>query len=112
MRRSRKQLELAVEAAESSQEKAIACYNLGLFHDNNSRESEAIPWYEQALALGLTGEMKAQALAWLASSLYKTGNPQMAMEKAQESFSATSDSSLKRFLSGLEKRIHRKLPEG
>ncbi len=90
----------------------MACYNLGLFHDNNGLEKEAIPWYEQALALGLAGETRAKALAWLASSLYKTGSPQRAMETAQESLSTTNDSSLKRFLSGLEKRIQKRLSEG
>ncbi len=45
----------AVESAQSSSDKAIAHYNLGLFYDNNGREAEAIPNYEVALELGLDG---------------------------------------------------------
>ena len=65
----------AVESARSRSDRAIAHYNLGLFHDNNGREAEAIPHYEAPLELGLDGAAQSQALAWLASSLYKTGGP-------------------------------------
>jgi len=80
-RRSRAALEDAVDRAASARARAIALYQLALFHDNNSRESIAIPLYEKALRTGLRLDLKAQALAWLASSLYKTGRPQHALKK-------------------------------
>jgi tetratricopeptide repeat protein len=78
-RRSRTALEAAVDQATSARKKAIALYQLGLFHDNNARESVAIPLYERALRAGLENALKAQALAWLASSLYKTGGLRRAL---------------------------------
>src|SRR5208337_4593922 len=45
LRRSRTALEDAVERAASAQKKAIALYQLAVFHDNNARESVAIPLY-------------------------------------------------------------------
>ena len=98
----------AVESAQSRSDKAIAYYDLGLFHDNNGREAEAIPYYEAALELGLDGATKSQALAWLASSLYKTGALDEAIRRVGQSRSLASDASLVRFLVGLEKRILRR----
>ena len=72
-RRSWPQLADAVQRAKSDAEKAVAHFNLGLFHDNNGREAEAIPRYEAALTLGLDRSQRPYCLAWLASSLYKTG---------------------------------------
>ena len=48
-RRSLVQLERVVREASTDAEKAQAHLELGLFHDNNGREAEAIPHYEQAL---------------------------------------------------------------
>ena len=97
----------AVESASSRSDRAIAHYNLGLFHDNNGREAEAIPHYEAALDLGLDGATQSQALAWLASSLYKTGALEEATKRVRQSQSLACDASLVRFLSGLERRILR-----
>ncbi len=69
MRRTRKALESNLEKAKTKSAKAIAYYELGLFHDNNGREAEAVPHYQNALKLGLDTHTKAKALAWLASSL-------------------------------------------
>ena len=80
----------------------MAYYQLALFHDNNSREAEAIPNYEHALRLGLSGEARAQAFAWLASSFHKTGNPRRAIRSHAQARAATSDAALKKFLDGLE----------
>lgn len=105
-RRNRKRLELAIEEAANKKERVIAYYNLGLFHDNNSRESEAIPNYRLALKFGLSGKMKSQALTWLASSLYKTGKRKEALKvclKAQK----IADKKLQKFLLGLHKRIEK-----
>ena len=106
-RRNRAQLENAIAAAHGAAAKARAHYALGLFHDNNSREAEAIPQYKQAIDLGLARPIKAQALAWLASSLYKTGSLEEALTAMEKAKRLTSDPQLHRFLEGLERRISR-----
>jgi tetratricopeptide (TPR) repeat protein len=111
-RRSCAGLEAEVDRAISPRQKAIALYQLGLFHDNNARESDAIPLYEKALKAGLDTALKAKALAWLASSLYKTGKPKSAMTRIRQSraiVTRTKDASLEKFLDGLEARIARSL---
>ena len=97
----------AVETAPSGRDRAIAHYNLGLFHDNNGREVEAVPQYEAALRLGLDTPTESKSLAWLASSLYKTGSPEEALKRVRQSRSLASDARLIRFLVRLEGRIHR-----
>ena len=105
--RSRTALEDAVDRAESARSKAIALYRLALFHDNNSRESVAIPLYESAIKNGLPLPLKAKALAWLASSFYKTGRPQHALTRMRQSREIAKSRELRRFLDGLEARIAR-----
>jgi len=108
-RRSRAELENAITAARGAANKARAHHALALFHDNNSREAEAVPHYKQAIALGLPGPIKAQALAWLGSSLYKTGFPEEALAALNKAKRLASDRELSRFLAGLERRISRSL---
>ena len=100
---------MAVEAATSDQDRAQAHYALALFHDNNSREAEAIPHYEAALAHGLAGEQRAECLAWLASSLYKTGRPADALNRLRGAREATTSEDLMRFLAGLERRARARI---
>lgn len=107
--RSKKQLEQAIQRAKNTRGKAIAYYELGLFHDNNARETEAIPNYLKALELGLNSEMKARALAWLASSLYKTGKSKEAFRRCLESQGITRNRKLQKFLKGLGRRIGKSL---
>ena len=109
MRRNKKQLEASISSASNKRDRALAYYNLGIFHDNNSRETEAIPNYLKAIELGLNNETKAKALAWLASSLYKTGEPKEGWKKLQQSQAITTDKDLIKFLTGLQKRIKSKL---
>jgi hypothetical protein len=104
-RRSLSQLQTAVTQARSRRDKATAHYHLALFHDNNSREAEAIPHYLDALALGLPRAVKVQALAWLASSLHKTGSPERALANVRKSLALASDPQLREFLDGLERRV-------
>jgi hypothetical protein len=104
VRRSRKVLEGAVASAETPAERAKAIYALALFHDNNSREIEAIPHYESAIALGLDAPSRAKALTWLASSLYQAGKPVEALARL-EAASEGADSDLKAFQAGLRRRI-------
>jgi tetratricopeptide (TPR) repeat protein len=108
-RRNRVQLEQAIADARTRQAKALAHFQLALFHDNNSRERDAIPHYEAALRLGLDSQRRADTLAWLASSLYKTGQPRTALKKIEAARSLTRDSSLRAFLEGLERRVRREL---
>ena len=105
--RNRTLLERRVAEAVSEQERASAEFDLALFHDNNSREAEAIPNYEAALKRGLSGERKAQCLAWLASSYCKTRKFDSARRRLQEAREATSDAKLLVFLNRLERRIKR-----
>lgn len=104
-RRSLKILQRVINAAKTKKQKAIAFYNLGLFHDNNGREREAIPNYLNALKLGLNAATRAKALAWLASSLYKTGRPGEGLRRCKESLRITKDKKLRKFLLGLERQI-------
>ena len=59
-RRSRRLLENEIEHATDQLDRARAHYELALFLDNNSREAEAIPNYQAALASGLDGEKRAE----------------------------------------------------
>jgi tetratricopeptide (TPR) repeat protein len=108
-RRNRDALERAVDAALTNSEMSLARYNLALFHDNNSREAEAIPHYEAALELGLSGPLRARCLAFLASSLMKTGREQEARGRAQEAAELADEPDLMRFIGGLMKRIQLRL---
>lgn len=108
-RRSLAALLQAVENAGADDSRALAHFELAVFHDNNSREAEAVPQYEAAIALGLDKKRKATALAWLASSLYKTGRPHDAMERLRQARVVAGDADLRRFLDGLERRIRRGL---
>lgn len=106
-RRSFKILQQAISASKTKRQKALAYYNLGLFHDNNGREKEAIPNYLNALKLGLDAPTRAKALAWLASSLYKTGKPKQALKKISKLLGVAKDIRLKRFQIRLKGRITR-----
>ena len=110
MRRCRAALEDAVERASSSRKKSVALYELALFHDNNSREAVAIPLYENAVRGGLDRTLTARALAWLASSLYKTGKPRQALLRLKQSRAIASEAVLLKFLDGLDARINRGKP--
>ena len=100
-------LERRVATAASDAERAQAEFDLAVFHDNNSREKAAIPHYEAALRLGLSGELRARCLAWLASSLCKTRRFDTAGARLQEARAATSDDELLSFLQRLERRLER-----
>ena len=108
-RRSLQRLERAAAEAATVGAATLAYYRLGLFHDDNGREAEAILNYEVALALGLGPPLQARCLAWLASSLLKTGRPAEAQARASEAEAALPDPELRRFLDRLEKRIARRL---
>jgi len=107
MRRTVRQLESALRQATTREKKALAHYRLALFHDNNSREKIAVPHYLAALRLGLDGKRKSEAHAWLASSLYKTGQPVRARKYLHQALRLTRSIELKRFLAELEKKILR-----
>ena len=109
-RRDRRTLERAIDEAGTVEKQAMAHYHLAVFHDNNSREAEAIPHYERALALGLERTTQVHALAWLASSLYKTNQPAVALERVEQALSLVPDPDLTQFLLGLRRRIQAKLP--
>ena len=106
-RRSLAALTAALERATTRVAKARAHYELGLFHDNNGREAQAIPHYRKALALGLDPTVVPEALAWLASSLFKTGQPEEATKRAHQALRQTTDPTLRAFLERLLRRIER-----
>ena len=106
-RRSLASLTAALDRAGTRSEKARAHYDLGLFHDNNGREAQAIPHYREALALDINPAVVPEALAWLASSLYKTGQSAEALARANQALRITPDPSLRGFLVRLLRRIDR-----
>ena len=106
-KRSRTQLEFAVSVAKNAKIKAMAYYNLGIFHDNNAREALALPNYRKALSLGLSGVTKSRCFAWFVSSLYKTGKYKEALRNIQQSQKITKDKQLLKFLTSLKQRITR-----
>ena len=106
-RRSLAGLTAALERATTRAGQARAHYDLGLFHDNNGREARAIPHYRKALKLGVDRGVVPEALAWLASSLFKTGHPTEASLRAGQALRLTTDPSLEGFLRRLLRRIDR-----
>jgi hypothetical protein len=60
--------------------------------------------YDEALANGLPAKLRAQALAWLASSLYKTGKSKGALKRIRQARAVSKDRDLRKFLDGLEAR--------
>ena len=110
-RRSLGSLTAALDRATTKQAMAQAHYNLALFHDNNGREAQAIPHYRNALALGIDPGLEAEAYAWLASSLFKTGAHTEAASSAHHALCLTQDPELKGFLVRLLRRIDRAAKE-
>jgi hypothetical protein len=101
-----------VADAPNKRDRAIAYYRLGVFHDNNDRELEAIGCYEAAIELGVNAATKARALAWLASSLFKTGRTLEAWQRSQQALRMARDVELRSFILGLQRRIQRATPAG
>lgn len=110
-RRSLVSLTAALNRATTHSDKARAHYELGLFHDNNGREAQAIPHYREALALDIDPAVEPEALAWLASSLHKTGHPTEAALRVGQALRLTTDPSLEGFLRRLLRRIDRTVDE-
>jgi Tetratrico peptide repeat len=108
-RRNRAQLERIVEQSRTAHARALAELNLAVFHDNNSREVEAIPHYRRAIRLGLPAPIRTEALAWLASSLYKAGAPRAGLRCLRASRRLIPRAALSGFLDALERRIIRRL---
>jgi hypothetical protein len=106
-RRHAEVLKLAVLRARSTSARARAHYHLAVFHDRNSREADAIPHYRAALRLGLPAKTRPAALAWLASSLYKTGQPKAALRCVLAAEYASPSPPPRRFLAGLKRRIEK-----
>jgi hypothetical protein len=99
-------LAAALTRARTAKARARAYYELGVFHDRNSRESEAIPNYLAALKLGLAAKTKARALAWLASSHYKTDRPKAALKYlTQAGRSHSAPPGLHQFIARLKRRL-------
>jgi len=106
-RRSLGSLTATLDRATTNSAMAQAHYDLALFHDNNGREAQAIPHYRNALALGIDPGLEAEAFAWLASSLFKTGSHTEATSSAYHALCRTQDPELKGFLVRLQRRIDR-----
>jgi hypothetical protein len=104
-RRNLKQLEQAVESARSNRARAVALYRLAVFHDNNGGEVVAIPLYRRAISLGLDRKIEVFAIAWLASSLFKTGRSTAAMRCVRRAMGMSPPRGLRVFLTGLQRRI-------
>ena len=61
-----------------------ALYEWASVHDFLGREAEAIPLYRGALAAGLSGDRRPQAVIQLASSLRNVGEPAAAIELLED----------------------------
>ncbi|MDN3311754.1 tetratricopeptide repeat protein [Microbacterium oryzae] len=61
-----------------------ALYEWASVHDFLGREAEAIPLYREALAAGLSGDRRPQAIIQLASSLRNVGDPAAAIDLLEE----------------------------
>src|SRR5689334_6317485 len=94
-RRNVKALQLAIKNARGDKAKAEAYFALALLHDNRSREAKAIPQYRNAICYGLAREKKSQAFAYLASSLWKTGEPGKALGNARIALRLARDPAFK-----------------
>ncbi len=65
----------ALAAAKTKAAKAKAHYEFALFHDNNSREAEAIPHYRAALRLGLPTQIRQARYGRRGTSLWRKRPP-------------------------------------
>ena len=63
---------------------AIELYERGGEHDSAGREEQAIPLYEQALAAGVTGELRGRCLLQLGSSLRNVGRVEESVALLQD----------------------------
>jgi tetratricopeptide (TPR) repeat protein len=68
----------------SDQAEAVELYERGGEHDSAGREEQAIPLYEEALAAGLCGELRARCLLQLGSSLRNVGRVDEAVTLLRE----------------------------
>jgi len=66
--------------AERGEDEPDAIFEWASAHDFLGRETEAIPLYRAALAAGLGGDRRAQAVIQLASSLRNVGEPEAAVD--------------------------------
>lgn len=105
VRRSLAQLQQRLAKASAPRAKAMAAFHLAVFHDNNGRELRAIPFYRQAIRLGLPTTRRPQAMAWLASSLMKTGQLHAAWRSSTTALRIVRSPDLRRFLLRLQHRI-------
>jgi len=62
----------------------VELYERGGEHDSAGREEQAIPLYEQALAAGLAGELRARCLLQLGSSLRNVDRVDEAVQLLQD----------------------------
>ncbi|MFQ4140271.1 tetratricopeptide repeat protein [Nodosilinea sp. PGN35] len=69
-------LRLALQVYQSAPEDALANYYCAMIYDINSQEREAAPHYERALAHGLAGKERRQALLGLGSTYRVLGQHQ------------------------------------
>lgn len=70
---------------------AVAPFERACAFDSTGHSDRAVPLYEQALAIGLTGERRRRAVIQLSSSLRNVGQPQRSVELLTEELNAGSD---------------------
>ena len=78
-------------AAELSPGSAIALFERGAAQDSTGRPDRAVPLYEAALAVGLTGLRRRRAAIQMASSVRNLGDPARAVELLTSELEAPSD---------------------
>ncbi|MEF2278712.1 tetratricopeptide repeat protein [Deinococcus sp. YIM 134068] len=70
---------MATLTAELPPDSAVGLFERGAAHDSTGSPDQAVPLYEAALTVGLTGERRRRAVIQLASSLRNLGRPQEAV---------------------------------
>lgn len=107
MMRTERKMRDRLAMAKTKMAKAKAHFAFALFHDNNSRETDAIPHYRAALKLGLPRKSAAQASAYLSSSLWKTGKSASALVAARRALAMTRKPLFRAWVERLLGRITR-----
>jgi hypothetical protein len=70
---------------------AVAAFERGAAQDSTGHSDLAIPLYQEALRLGVTGERRRRAVIQMASSLRNLGRPGRAVALLTEERARTSD---------------------
>lgn len=78
-------------AAELPEDSAVAAFERACSFDSTGHPDRAVPLYQRALEIGLTGERRRRAVIQLASSVRNLGRPRETIALLTEEMNAGSD---------------------